>query len=130
MFYLIQTPFHSRPYLTSVAFLARDFRTWGCRVDTYSESSPYIAEIRYREKQFNQTSWRIELMEHWSRETLSRRQQERQRGYHIQTITPIAQDESSTEDARLERTSAVLQDFMDGVAANSECSGCQSKLLV
>ncbi|CAO2654653.1 Nn.00g113860.m01.CDS01 [Neocucurbitaria sp. VM-36] len=118
MFYLIHTSHYTRPFLTSIAFIARDFREWGYCVDCHPLRSKYIAEIRLREQRKNRVEWRIELMEIWARETISRRTQSLDRGYQTQAIQPISQTSpSSQEDRRVERASSMTQDFIDGIAS-------------
>lgn len=106
MYYLIDTPHHPRPYLSTISFIANDFANWGCRITRYASSTPYIAEIRYQEKRIRPAHRRIELMEIWAKEVLSRKQQQ----------TAPASIDAPTTDARKERASAFVQDFITSLS--------------
>lgn len=113
--YLVHTPNHPRPYLTTLAFLARDFLTWGCRVDTYPDDSAYIAEIRYREKKWSRSrglEQKEGLVEIWAREVGERRRGVR-RGDDGEGEGE--EDVLSTGNERLERMTTVLREFVEGV---------------
>ncbi|KAF2855550.1 hypothetical protein T440DRAFT_535579 [Plenodomus tracheiphilus IPT5] len=114
MYYLVLTTHHDRPYPCKVAFVARDFELWGCRVDRYPDDSPYIAEIRGREARGNPKEMRrIDLMEIWAREVISRKRQ----------IQPspverrVSDEHLSEENWRYARASSLVQDFIRGLAA-------------
>lgn len=119
MYFLIHTSYHARPFLTTVAFIARDFRTWGCRVDCHASDSPYIAEIKLREKQARNSTWRAELMELWAREVISRKRSASSQEQDYQ----VAYDEHlPAEERRFAKVSNVVQDFIHRVAAFGEFS--------
>ena len=124
MYYLIHTAAHTRPFLTTLSFIAQDFRDWGFRVDCHLHESRYIAEIRLRERIINRTEWRVELMEIWAREVISRKMQEREQGCQTQAVQPSSDASLSQEERRIARASSVAQDFVDGIAAFGEC-GCE-----
>jgi len=109
MYYLIHTPHHPRPYLSTVSFIANDFANWGCRVTCHANNSAYITEIRYQEKRNRPGSRRIELMEVWAKEVLARKSQQHQ----PQAIT----SQTDTLAARKARASAFAQDFVSGLSA-------------
>lgn len=106
MYYLIHTPQHSRPYLSTVSFLANDFASWGCRVTRHESDSPYIAEIRYQEKRHRSTYRRIELMEVWAKEVLIRKK------HGTQAVINAV----SVPEVRKERVSAFVQDFVSALS--------------
>ncbi|KAF1846826.1 uncharacterized protein K460DRAFT_285718 [Cucurbitaria berberidis CBS 394.84] len=128
MYYLIHTSSCTRPFLTVIAFIARDFRGWGYRVDCHPRESKYIAEIRIRERAMNGTKWRVELMEIWAREVISRTTQERESGDQVPTMRPTG-EELSHEERRIERASNFVQDFVDGIAAFGDLLGLISKYM-
>jgi hypothetical protein len=103
MYYLIHTPNHPRPYLSTVSFIANDFATWGCRVTRHAKNSPYITEVRYQEKKNRPASRRIELMEVWAKEVLSRKRD--------QDVSQLPSTAPSLE-ARKDRASGFVQDFI------------------
>ncbi|KAF3043957.1 hypothetical protein E8E12_001039 [Didymella heteroderae] len=111
MYYLIHTPHHPRPYLSTVSFIANDFASWGYRVTCHANNSAYIAEIRYQEKRNRPGSRRIELMEVWAREVLARKsQQQQQQPQDITSGTDISA-------VRKARASAFAQDLVSGLSA-------------
>ena len=132
MYYLIHTPHHPRPFLTTVAFIARDFRSWNCRVDCHALDSPYITEIRLRETRINRTEWRTELMELWAREVISRKRPSTQ-----STTTPpttTTNQDSDTEadsprDRRIARASSLAQDFILALSTHGTCAPIPSQTL-
>lgn len=124
MYYLVHTTAHTRPFITSLSFVAQDYRAWGYQVDSYPHESKYIAEIQLRERLVRRTEWRVELIELWSREVIRRKTQERERGHSTPAIQPPSDALLSPEERRIARTSSVAQDFVDGVAAFGEC-GCE-----
>ncbi|KAH6614211.1 hypothetical protein C7974DRAFT_72883 [Boeremia exigua] len=102
MYYLIYTPHHPRPYLTSVSFVAHDFANWGCRITRHANTSPYIIEIRFQEAKPRPANHRVKLMELWAQEVLTRK--------HQRTPCPIT--EASLPEARKARASLFAQDFV------------------
>ncbi|KAJ4989122.1 hypothetical protein SVAN01_05384 [Stagonosporopsis vannaccii] len=106
MYYLIQTPYHPRPYLSSVSFVANDFAQWGCRVTRHAKGSPYITEIRYQETINRPTCRRVELMDIWVKEVLARKHQ---------GPPPTSTNENSIANARKGRASAFVQDFISSL---------------
>lgn len=114
MYYLIQTPHHTRPYLSTVSFIANDFANWGCRVTCHANNSAYITEIRYQEKRNRPGSRRIELMEVWAKEVLARKSQQEQPPQDISSRT-------DTTAARKARASAFAQDFVSSLSAFGTC---------
>ncbi|KAJ4401190.1 hypothetical protein N0V91_008088 [Didymella pomorum] len=105
MYYLIHTPHHPRPYISTVSFIANDFANWGCRVTCHANNSAYITEIRYQEKRNRPGSRRIELMEVWAKEVLARKSQQQQPPSRTDTLA-----------ARKARASAFAQDFVSGLS--------------
>ncbi|KAJ4323582.1 hypothetical protein N0V94_001775 [Neodidymelliopsis sp. IMI 364377] len=103
MYYLIHTPHHPRPYLSTVSFIANDFATWGCRVTRHAKNSPYITEVRYQEKKNRPASRRIELMEVWAKEVLARKRN--------QNASQVPSTAPSLE-ARKDRASDFVKDFI------------------
>lgn len=100
MYYLIHTSHHQRPYLSTVSFIANDFAQWGCRVTCHAKDSPYINEIRFQEKRTRPATRRIELMEVWAKEVVTRKQQAR-------SYRSLPEFET-----RKERASNFVQDFI------------------
>ena len=107
MYYLIHTPHHPRPYLSTVSFIANDFADWGCLVTCHAKNSPYITEIRYQEKRNRPACRRIELMEVWAKEVLARKQQRTPQVHFNEATLPAM---------RKERASAFVQDFVSGLS--------------
>lgn len=125
--YLIHTPHHPRPYITTLAFLARDFLAWGCRVDTYPDNSAYIAEIRYREKKWSRSrglDQKEGLVEIWAREVVVKRRQSRETTGlgGMRGDDGEGEDVLGAENERLERMTGVLREFVEGVAECGEFS--------
>jgi hypothetical protein len=151
-YFLVHTTHHTRPYITNVGFIAQDFRKWECRVDSHPRDSPYVNEIRWREKAIYGTEKRISLVEIWAKETLRRRREQNARGYQLQNVQPALSqprrsdaseapatqptatspgqvDEASSasaslEELRYERMSSLVQDLYEGLASFGEC-GCE-----
>ncbi|KAI8942411.1 hypothetical protein NX059_000485 [Plenodomus lindquistii] len=118
MYFLIFTTHHERPYPCKVAFVARDFESWGCRVSRYPNDSPYIAEIKYREGRRNRKEvQRIDLMEIWAREIIVRRRESTQSRYMAEVMDQGANGQRSEEEGRLQRASKIVQDFTCAVVA-------------
>lgn len=69
----------------------------------------------------HRTEHRVELMEIWAREVISRKTQANERGYQTQVIHPGQQTPSLADDARAERAASIAQDFIHGIAAFGEC---------
>ncbi|KAH9881849.1 hypothetical protein J1614_001020 [Plenodomus biglobosus] len=116
MFYLIFTTYHDRPYPCKVAFMARDLKSWGCRVDRYPDNSPYIAELRAREERGNPKQVRrIDLTEIWAREVIARK---RECWLHMSMLQPtVTEDHLPEECRRHARASGIVQDFIWGLVA-------------
>lgn len=117
MYYLVHLPTQHRPYITTLPYIALDFRKWGYRVDTYANDSKYIAEIRSREKAIK---WKVELSEMWAREIVTRMRQDRERGNSDDGAYPEIRG-LSTEERRYERASRIVQHFIDALAAFGMC---------
>ncbi|XP_014553824.1 hypothetical protein COCVIDRAFT_18313 [Bipolaris victoriae FI3] len=129
--YLIHTPQLHRPFLTTVPFIAGDFVSWGYRVDQHASNSPYIAEIRAREKKQHanrkgrDVSQRTKLMEIWAHEIIERKKTEREarrqnsrRGEGETTTTTTDLETSSPcmhTDPRMKKTGDFVQDFLGGI---------------
>jgi len=105
MHYIVGTTYHSRPYYTTLAFLAHDFKNWGWRVGSYESNSPYVATFmaheqvvknRYRDE-------RICIREIWVREVVLR-----------------ADSGIVREDGRVERVASMLRDFFVGLVPFGE----------
>ncbi|KAF2129425.1 hypothetical protein P153DRAFT_423023 [Dothidotthia symphoricarpi CBS 119687] len=114
MYYLIHTTYHSRPYVSIIPFIARDFRKWGYRVDSYTSDSPYIAEVKLREKIAGPGMGRTEIMEIWAREVVGRRWQ----GHIAQQseVEGMVEEGLSLLEKREARASGMVGDFVFGVA--------------
>jgi hypothetical protein len=132
--YLIHTPQLHRPFLTTVPFIAGDFVSWGYRVDQHASDSPYIAEIRAREKvqhanrKGRDVSQRTKLMEIWAREIIERKRTEREarrRGLGREEDETPNVVETGSEcghfDARTKKTGDFVQDFLSGIVEVGEC---------
>jgi hypothetical protein len=109
MYYLVHTPHHPRPYLSTVSFIANDFANWGCQVTCHANNSAYITEVRYQEKRNRPGSRRIELMEVWAKEVLARKSQQQPQDDNTNRTDTLA--------ARKARASAFAQDFVSGLSA-------------
>ncbi|KAL6165835.1 hypothetical protein ACJQWK_09051 [Exserohilum turcicum] len=131
--YLIHTPLMHRPFLTTVPFIAGDFAAWGYRVDQHQSNSPYVAEIRARERQEHMkrrardVSQRTRLMEMWATEIIERKKSERQArrrsGMPVEAQIrqePTMQGASGFPHARVKKTGDFVQDFLNGLV---ECDG-------
>jgi hypothetical protein len=70
--YLIQHPSHPRPYFTVLEFLAQDFQRWRYNMSAYSDTLPYINDVRRREQHLSLVGSRPTLMEIWVRELYAR----------------------------------------------------------
>ncbi|KAG9194426.1 hypothetical protein G6011_04461 [Alternaria panax] len=121
--YLIHTTQHTRPFLTTVPFIARDFASWGSRVDHHAADSPYITEIRSREdvEHMNRTdrggSRRTKLMEIWTTELVRRKRQQRGKTNGIGIQMSVADGGFGSIEARVKKAGELVQDVMDGLAA-------------
>lgn len=116
MYYVVLTTHHNRPYLSKIAFIARDFESWGCRVDHYPDDSPYIAEIQRREKRGNRREVRrVNIMELWAREVVARKYEFRSR--MPMAIPVVTEEHLPGESRRHARTSEIVQDFIWGLVA-------------
>ena len=104
MQFLIKTLQDARPYLSSLPFVAHDFRQWGHSVESYPDDSKYITEVRYREQRQKLASSRATLMEVWIQEVIARQHQ------------PPTNPTPSLEDIRLERVSGMVQDYFRAIA--------------
>ncbi|KAL6161843.1 hypothetical protein ACJBU6_00941 [Exserohilum turcicum] len=126
--YLIHTPLMHRPFLTTVPFIAGDFAAWGYRVDQHQSNSPYVAEIRARERQEHMkrrardVSQRTRLMEMWATEIIERKKSERQArrrsGMPVEAQIrqePTMQGASGFPHARVKKTGDFVQDFLNGL---------------
>ncbi|KAF1831087.1 hypothetical protein BDW02DRAFT_572378 [Decorospora gaudefroyi] len=122
--YLIHTPQHPRPYITSVPFVARDFTEWGYRVDHHVSVSAYIREIRAREKEEagkvmrgdgQQRRWG-KIMEIWGREVVERKRVGG--GVRVETVRGF----EGVSD-RIQKAGDFVQDFVGGLVAVGQC-GC------
>lgn len=134
--YLIHTPQHPRPFLTTVPFIARDFASWGFRVDHHASNSPYIAEVQLRERirhanrKERDGSRRTKLMAIWASEIVERKRRRRE----SRTINtegeeqrPDMQDADGgfgNLDARIKKAGDLVQDFLDAMVDCGEC-GCE-----
>jgi hypothetical protein len=124
--YLIHTTQHTRPFLTTVPFIARDFASWGYRVDHHAADSPYIIEVRSREdvEHMKRTdrggSRRTKLMGIWANELVRRKRQQRgdARGGEIQM--PVANGGFGSSEARVKKAGDLVQDVIDGLVASGE----------
>lgn len=133
--YLIHTPQLHRPFLTTVPFIAGDFVSWGYRVDQHASNSPYIAEIRVREKKQHanrkgrDVSQRTKLMEIWAHEIVERKKTEREarrqnsrRGEEGgQTTDSETRNPCLHTDPRMKKTGDFVQDFLGGIVEVGEC---------
>lgn len=134
--YLIYTPSMPRPFLTTVPFVARDFASWGYRVDQHASDSPYIAEIRAREKaehakrKGREVSQRTKLMEMWAREIIERKREREARRADVGREEDAARPNLEAEnacgfpDARMKRTGKFVHDFLNAINESGEC-GCE-----
>ncbi|KAJ5030143.1 hypothetical protein J3E73DRAFT_429140 [Bipolaris maydis] len=137
--YLIHTPQLHRPFLTTVPFIAGDFVSWGYRVDQHASNSPYIAEIRAREKKQHadrkgrDVSQRTKLMEIWAHEIIERKKTEREARRRNSRRGEEEEEEEEEEevgghttnsetgnlclhtDARMKKTGDFVQDFLGGI---------------
>ncbi|KAH7551621.1 hypothetical protein BM1_09255 [Bipolaris maydis] len=133
--YLIHTPQLHRPFLTTVPFIAGDFVSWGYRVDQHASNSPYIAEIRAREKKQHadrkgrDVSQRTKLMEIWAHEIIERKKTEREarrrnsRRGEEEEEEEVGGHTTNSEtgnlclhtDARMKKTGDFVQDFLGGI---------------
>jgi hypothetical protein len=102
MHYIVDTPYHSRPYYTTLAFFAHDFKSWGWRVGSYESNSAYVATFVRREQLHHcrYPDERIDLREIWAREVV------------LRANSGIAQ-----EDDRTERAAIMLRDFIVALSA-------------
>jgi hypothetical protein len=106
MQYLIDVPGFTHPYLTTLAFIAHDFRKWGHRVSVHALDSRYIIEVRFQERKRKLATSRPSLTEMWAKQFMSQRA-----GYSsIPTVL-------SQEDTRLDRVSRMIEDFFRNIAA-------------
>jgi hypothetical protein len=110
MHYIVDTPYHPRPYYTTLAFLAHDFKNWGWRIASYESNSAYVATFVEREKQqrYRYPKERIDLREIWAREVV------------LRANSGIAQD-----DDRTERVASMLRDFIVGLSAFGKSQRCK-----
>ncbi|CAN9189743.1 unnamed protein product [Alternaria alternata] len=122
--YLIHTTQHTRPFLTTVPFIARDFASWGYRVDHHAADSPYIIEVRSREdvehmkRTDRGSSRRTKLMGIWANELVRRKRQQRgdARGGEIQM--PVANGGFGSLEARVKKAGDLVQDVIDGLVTS------------
>jgi hypothetical protein len=123
--YLIHTTQHTRPFLTTVPFIARDFASWGYRVDHHAADSAYVTEIRSREnvehrnRKDRSGSRRTKLMEIWANEVVRRKQRQREEESSIEIA--MADGGFGEQDARVKKAGDLVQDVIDGVVASGEC---------
>jgi hypothetical protein len=120
--YLIHTTHHTRPFLTTVPFIARDFASWGYRIDHHAADSAYITEIRSREdvEHMNRKdrggSRRTKLMEIWATEVVRRKRRQRHEANGIDIEMSVADGGFGPQDARVKKAGDLVQDVIDGVA--------------
>ncbi|KAH3959396.1 hypothetical protein HBI56_171660 [Parastagonospora nodorum] len=106
MQYLIDVPGFTHPYLTTLAFIAHDFRKRGHRVSEHAFDSRYIIEVRFQERKRKLATSRPSMTEMWAKQFMSQRA-----GYSaIPTVL-------SQEDTRLDRMSRMIEDFFRNIAA-------------
>lgn len=121
--YLIHTTQHTRPFLTTVPFIARDFAAWGHRVDHHPADSAYITEIRSREdvehvnRKDRGGSRRTKLMEIWATEAVRRKRRQRREPRGIEIETLMGEGGFGPQDARVKKAGDMVQDVIDGVAS-------------
>jgi len=109
MYYLIKVPGYTRPYLTSLNFIAQDFEKWGQQVSVHEEDSEYMIEVKYREGKQKLAASRPSVTEMWAKQFMS------QRAGHSSIPTVLSQ-----EDTRLDRMSRMIEDFFRHIAAIGE----------
>ncbi|RAR01475.1 hypothetical protein DDE82_006463 [Stemphylium lycopersici] len=128
---------HPRPFLTTIPFIARDFASWGFRVDHHASNSLYIAEVQLREKighsnrKERDGSRRTKLMAIWASEIVERKRRRRDTGTmntEGEQEGPDTQEEADSGfgnlNARIKRAGDLVQDFLDAMVDCGEC-GCE-----
>jgi hypothetical protein len=103
--HLVHAPGYSQPYLTSLAFIAHDFRQWGHVVTTHPGRSEDLTEVRYGQRNANLAKTRPYIIEVWAKEVMRR--------HDAHSVAPPV---FSQEDKRIERLSAMAGDFIKALA--------------
>jgi hypothetical protein len=130
--FLVHTAQHTRPFIVTVPFVARDFAEWGHRVEHHTSSSAYIKEVKLREAKHHLDNFtrknrhetrRKKLFEIWGQEIIRRKAVERERGSEVENEVPVATWGFEAQDKRLKKVGDMVQDFIDELVVFDKC-GC------